>query len=421
MILPLRSTREIWSFDWFDLDVPVQFGSVFILPTCLYVIQKHTRTLVAHEFIRELDQRRVEVFLHRLFQDKGAPDEILVPDFEDWDDAVWQNLSREYQCEINIVEVEATEENIRIEENIESQLSSLVVGSAETLIENHGKSAVAQGLVKATKHMRSREKQRALLVKALELAESFADALIEIADLDLQDGLVDEAAEGFEKAAEAALPFHLEGQVTVFLRAQHGRLLTCWQKGELNQAIQIGEELLFSHPTDHFGVRFLVPLLQLSLQQFDNANEFYTWYQQTYSGDLEDAGFNFGWGLTLYEFDDEGSAIEKYKRGMVANLFIAPLLLDLPEPAPDIWQHNDRGDLNYALEFVDSFGTVWERDAAATRFLRELYVKMLPNLDSIVDVRRKMFELQDNRYEPNHRQIWENLLAEEQRLLARLA
>ena len=109
MILPLRSTKEVWAFDWFDLDVPIQFGSMFILPTCLYVVHRHTRMLLGHEFVRELDQRRVELFLHRAFQEKGAPDELLVPDVDEWDESVWQSFSKEYQCQINLVDVESGE------------------------------------------------------------------------------------------------------------------------------------------------------------------------------------------------------------------------------------------------------------------------------------------------------------------------
>ena len=103
---------------------------------------------------------------------------------------------------------------------------------------------------------------------------------------------------------------------------------------------------------------------------------------------------------------------------MLQNLYIAPLLLDLPEPSPDLWQYNERGDFSYAIEFVDSFGLIWERDAAATRFLRELYIGMQPQLDELIEIRRQMAELQDNRYEPNHRQIWDELVAEEQRQVA---
>src|SRR5215468_11854583 len=165
MILPLRSTREVWTFNWFDLDVPIQFGSMFILPTCLYVVQRDTRMLLGHEFVRELDQRRVELFLHRAFQEKGAPDELLVPDLDEWDEAVWQSISREYQCQINLVDVEPTEEESREEESIESQLSNLIAGSAENLLATHGEAFIAQGLVKAVHHTRSREKRRALLAR----------------------------------------------------------------------------------------------------------------------------------------------------------------------------------------------------------------------------------------------------------------
>ena len=419
MILPLRSTREVWAFDWFDLDMPIQFGSMFILPTCLYLVHRHTRMLLGHEFVRELDQRRVELFLHRAFQEKGAPDELLVPDVDEWDEAVWRNFSKEYQCRINLVDVESTELAPAEDDVLESQLSNLIAAPAESLLATHGAAFVAQGLVKAVKHTRSRDKQRALLAKALELSENLPEALVELADLDFQEGNLDEAAEGFAKAAEVSAPSQVQGEPGAFLRAQHGRLVVAWQKGNLSEAVAIGEELLFTDPADHSGVRFLVPLLQLALNQFETANEYFTWYRQSYPGDLEDPGFMFGWGLTLFEFDEEASAIERYKRGMLQNLYLAPLLLDLPEPSPELWQHHQRGDYTYAIEFVDSFGVIWERDASATRFLRELYVSLLPQLDSLIDVRRQMAEIQDNRYEPDHRKIWDKLVAEEQQQIAR--
>jgi tetratricopeptide (TPR) repeat protein len=344
---------------------------------------------------------------------------MLVPDLDEWDEIVWQGLSREYQCQINLIDIEPNEEETREGESIESQLSSLIAGSAESVLASHGEGFVAHGLVKAVRHTRSREKRRALLSKALELSESLPEALVELADLDLQEGNVDDASAGFSKAAAAALPFHVEGQPSCYLKAQHGRLLADWQKGDLNGAVAIGEELLFADPRDYSGVRFIVPLLQLSLSQFEAANEFFTWYRQSYADDLEDPGFLFGWAFTLFEFDEEPSATETYKRAMLQNLYIAPLLLDLPEPSPDLWQNNERASFNYATEFVDSFGLIWERDAAATRFLRELYMNSQPLLDDLIEVRRQMAELQDNRYEPNHRQIWDRLVEQEQRQMAR--
>ena len=102
---------------------------------------------------------------------------------------------------------------------------------------------------------------------------------------------------------------------------------------------------------------------------------------------------------------------------MIQNLYIAPLLLDVPEPAPDIWQHNDRGDLQYAVDFLNSFGLLWERDAAAVRFLREMYTEATPFLDKLIALRQYMEDFQDHRYEPRHREIWHSLVEREQELI----
>src|SRR6202008_2247211 len=417
MILPLRSTREVWMFDWFDLDVPIQFGSMFILPTCLYIVHRDSRLLLGHEFVRELDQRRVELFLHRIFQERGSPDELLVPDLDEWDEIVWQGLSREYQCQINLIDVEPTEEGSREAESIESQLSNLIAGSAENLLATHGETFVAQGLVKAVHHTRSREKRRALLAKALELSENLPEALVELADLELQDGNVDSAGEKFANAAANSVGFHVPGESSCYIRALHGQVLTAWQRGDLAQAIQMGEHLLNSNPIDHPGIRFLIPLLQLLAGQIDESQEYFSWYQKNYPNDIEDPGFQFVWALSLVDRDEEKAAAEKYRRGMIQNLYLAPLLLDIPEPAPDIWQHNDRGDIQYAADFLNSFGLIWERDAAAVRFLREVYTDSNALLEQLIVLRRKMAEFQDHRYEPKHREIWQQLIEQEQALI----
>ena len=417
MIQPLRATRETWRVDWFDVDLPIPFGSMFILPTCIYVIHRHTGMLVGHEFIRELDQRRAEVLIHRLFQERGIPDEIQIPDLDEWDESVWQGLSREYHCEVQLVDNDRGETDPPQQEAVRQRLDSLIAGSAQTLLASLGPKVIAQGLVQALKHVRSIDKKRALLSKALELAEDLPEAQVELADLELQDGDIDAAAERFAKAAADSAAFHQPGESSCYIRALHGQLLTAWQRGDLLQAIQMGEHLLQRNPIDHPGVRFLIPLLQLLAGQIDEAQEFFTWYQQTYPNDLEDPGFQFGWALSLVDRDEEKAAAEKYRRGMIQNLYLAPLLLDVPEPAPDIWQHNDRGDIQYAVDFLNSFGTIWERDAAAVRFLREVYTEATPFLEQLLALRRKMAEFQDHRYEPKHRENWQQLIEQEQALV----
>jgi tetratricopeptide (TPR) repeat protein len=417
MIQPLRATKEIWSFNWFDLNVPIQFGSLVMLPTCLYVVHRYSAMLIGHEFVRETDQRRAELLLHRLFQEKGVPDELQIPDFEEWDESIWQSLSREYHCEINLVDTEQ-EESLEAEEEdpIEVQISGLITSSAQNLLLTQGPGFLAQGLVRAVKHVRSAEKKRALLMKALELVEDLPEALVELADLELQEGNIDSAAEKFSTAADVAAPFHQPGQSSCYVRAQHGSILTAWQKGDLPQAIAIGEKTIFENPTDHSGIRFLLPLLQLSTGQLESARDFFDWYAQRFVDDLEDPGFYFGWGLALFDSDEEKRSAFRYRRGMVQNLYLAPLLLDLPEPSPEIWQHNERGDLQYAADFVNSFGVLWERDAAAARFLREVYLEEVPHLEQLISLRQKMADFQDQRYEPKHRELWQSFLDQEKAL-----
>jgi tetratricopeptide (TPR) repeat protein len=417
MIQPLRATRETWRVDWFDLHVPIQFGAMFIMPTCIYVIHRLTGLLVGHEFVRELDQRRAEMLIHHLFQERGIPDEIQIPDIEEWDEAVWQGLSREYHCEVQLIEDDREDAETSEYESIRQRLDAMVSGPAQTLLASMGPKYIAQGLVQGLKHVRSIDKKRALIGKALELAEDLPEALVELADLDLQDGNLDAAAENFAKAAAGSAGFHIAGEPGCYIRARHGQLFAAWQRGDLTQAIQVGEELLAANQIDHSGVRFLLPLLELLAGQVDEAQEFFGRYQQLYPNDLEDPGFHFGWALSLVDQDREKEASDKYRTGMIQNLYIAPLLLDVPEPAPDIWQHNDRGDLQYAVDFLNSFGLLWERDAAAVRFLREMYTEATPFLDKLIALRQKMADFQDHRYEPRHREIWHSLVEREQELI----
>ena len=417
MIQPLRATRETWRVDWFDLDMPIQFGPMFILPTCIYVVHRYTGMLVGHEFVRELDQRRAEVLVHHLFQEKGIPDEIQIPDLEEWDESIWQGLSREYHCEVQLVDSDRGESEASEQEAIRQRLDAMISGPAQALFASLGPKSVAEGLIQAVKHVRSIDKKKALIGKALELADDLPEAQVELADLELQDGNLESAAELFAKAAANSSAFHVTGELSCYVRAQHGQLLTAWQRGDLGRAIRIGERLIAGNPTDHSGVRFLLPLLQLLVGQLDEAHDFFTRYQQNYHNDIEDPGFHFGWALTLVDRDEEREAAEKYRRAMIQNLYLAPLLLDVPEPAPDIWQHNDRGDLQYAIDFLNSFGVLWERDAATVRFLREVYTDAIPFLDQLIALRRKMAEFQDHRYEPRHREIWQELVAQEQNLV----
>jgi len=234
----------------------------------------------------------------------------------------------------------------------------------------------------------------------------------------LQEGNLDSAGSFFLKVNAGLGDSPRPGPGSLRIRAQHGQLLVAWQKGELGEAIRIGEEMLRFAPTDYSGIRFLIPLLQLAADQTDAAKEYFAWYGTTYPNDLEDGGFLFAWGLSAFISDDEHLAQIKYRRGMIQNLYLAPLILDQPEPSPEIWQHNERGDLQYASDFTNWFSVLWERDAAAFRFLREIYEEAEPQLTELIQLRAEMAEFQDHRYEPKHRELWDQYLERERALVA---
>ena len=120
--------------------------------------------------------------------------------------------------------------------------------------------------------------------------------------------------------------------------------------------------------------------------------------------------------LGIEVLEGEG-AIAKYREGMLRNLYIAPQLLDLPEPRTDIWHPNDRSEPGYADEFIDSYAALWDRDAGALRILREAHEAAAPDIGRLIDLRARMAELQDQRYDPDHDARWRLLVQEEKALL----
>src|SRR5258708_11989715 len=109
-------------------------------------------------------------------------------------------------------------------------------GSGARLLGLLGTKIIAQGLVQALKHVRSIDKKRALLAKALELVEDLPEALVELAELELQDGDIDAAAERFTKAAADSAAFHQPGESGCYIRDLYGQLLPAWQRSQFLQA-----------------------------------------------------------------------------------------------------------------------------------------------------------------------------------------
>jgi hypothetical protein len=83
--------------------------------------------------------------------------------------------------------------------------------------------------------------------------------------------------------------------------------------------------------------------------------------------------------------------------------------LDLPSPPSDIWYPNDRAEPGYAQDFIQSYGILWERDPAAVRFMREMHSELIPKLENLIALRKKMIEWQDQRYDRNFKVRWKEM------------
>ena len=101
---------------------------------------------------------------------------------------------------------------------------------------------------------------------------------------------------------------------------------------------------------------------------------------------------------------------------MLKNLYIAPMLLDLPSPPADIWHPNDRSEIGYAQDFMQSYAILWDRDPAALRFLRELHAELTPEIEKILSLRRTMAEWQDQRYDKDFKAKWKAMTEQDESL-----
>ena len=104
---------------------------------------------------------------------------------------------------------------------------------------------------------------------------------------------------------------------------------------------------------------------------------------------------------------------------IVGNIYIAPMLLESAEPTRGLWHPNERAEPNYAAEFIDSYALLWDREAGALRILRECWEELQPHITKIVELRERMADFQDQRFEPEYKKLWQQLVADDERLAAR--
>ena len=415
MIQPLKSEPSVWSLCWVDVPEPLAIEDDFFLPVILLLVGPSFEPLAAPEVFPELDQIRAEDWVARQFDELGAPDVLQVWKAPEWVPEDWKYFGRDWKTKVKMVNPPPHETKMQSEMAVQGYRSSARGPSLP-------KSAVAAGLVRNLSRLRSPQRRRATLEKAVEIDPSCSAAWVELAETEFHAGHYERSLELAARVADIdgsllrkrGVEWWTDRATRPLLRAIFGQMLCQWHLGRAGDAADLGEDLLETDPADHLGARFYVPLFLLLAGEHEEASLFFRHYESRYPGDMPNAWFSFAWGLALcLEGDDQG-ARRKYREGMLANIYIAPRLLGERPPPEDIYHPGERDEPQSAAEFDGSFGGLWDREASALRILREAYDELRPVLAELVARRAALAELMDQRYDPQYREKWMRMLDEEE-------
>lgn len=420
MIQPLKSSRTSWVVYWLDLDEPVPAGPTYFLPTLVVVCDASGTPVGSPAVLEELDQVRVENMLVRLFETVGAPDRVTLCESPDWDQDAWAAFSQEHRVEIRFSRAGPSEPG----EVGALARSVLVRYVSDGDGQREAPSRVAAGLVESAFRVSSPTKKQALLKAALSRDPDCAEARIELADADFANGNWKACADAYQEIIQresrrfsGQSPSWWEDRNTrPYLRARYGHAMTLWHRGKYAEAASGLEGLLEINPADNQGVRFLIPMLHLLADDLPEARAAFEHCERRYPDDYPEPSFLFGRALTHTLDGDESSARCTYREAILRNIYIAPLLLEETAPPRNLWLPNDRAEPSYAQEFIDSYAVLWDRESGALRILREAWNAMAGPVAAIVAHRQFMLDFQDQRYEPNFKALWQELLDRDERL-----
>lgn len=409
MIQPLKSPKTNWFLYWVDLEEPLPSGKDWFLPTIVIVCDQSGTPVASPEILEELDQTRVENYLYKTFDQLGTPDRLSIAASEDWDSEGWQSFSADCKLDIRFQNFDK-----RTPDDLRALTKTLVMRVGREPQGPMQAQEMARGLVRTALRVRSRTKKDALLRLAVAQDSDCPEARIELADLDFQAGNFKASLLAYEDISDKEssrwhsrkAAWWLDRDTRPYLRSIYGRAMTQWHLGRFAPAAKTLESLLLLNPKDNQGSRFLIPMLHLLAESPERAAAFYARYSELFPRDFSEPSFLFGWALT-YSFEGrEAEARAKYSEGILKNIYLAPMLLELDEPPRSVWLPNDRAEPNYAAEFVESYAVLWDKEPGALRLLREVFDEMMPRIEKIVQHREQMADFQDQRYEPDYKEAW---------------
>jgi len=419
MIQALKTPRNTWHLHWLDLEEPVPGGADWYLPTLVVICDRTGAPVAPPELMEELDQARIENLLYRILDKTPPPDQLLVPQNDDWVEEDWRSFSAESKINIRF-----TPAGKAVSEDLKAVTSLVVLRNGRPEQATPPPHEVAAGLVRTALRLRSTIKKLSLLKLALEKNPDCSAARIELADIEFSAGNWKSCGDAYDEVVrrdaglrnEPGTAWWRDHATRPYLRAVYGRAMTNWHLGRLTEACTDLEDLLACNPADNQGVRFFIPMLHLLAETPDKAAKFFQRYEKDYASDFKEPSFLFGWALSCALESREMEAREKYIEAILRNIYVAPMLLETVEPPKNLWFPHDRAEPAYAVDFIQSYAVLWDREPGALRLLREVWQEIQPRIEKIIRQREVMLDLQDQRYDPDFKTKWQNLAAEEEKL-----
>jgi tetratricopeptide (TPR) repeat protein len=369
--------------------------------------------------MEELDQGRIENMLYRIFEKTPPPDQLLVPHDEEWDEESWKALSSESKIEIRFQPAERS-----APDELKAMTQAFVMHIGRSDKTGPSPAEIAHGLVRTALRLLSMRKRLQLLQAALARDPECFPARIELADAEFGQGNWKSCGEAYDEIIrrgeylrnDPSTVWWKDAETRPYLRAVYGKAMTEWHLSRFAESADHLEYLLKCNPADNQGVRFLIPMLHLLAEKPPKAARYFKTYEKTYPNDFKEPSFLFGWALSCSLDGHERSARNKYIEGILRNIYIAPMLLEVDEPPRSIWLPTDRAEPNYASDFVQSYALLWDREPGALRILREVWQEIQPRVRDLVRLREKMQDFQDQHYDPDFKTKWQALVAEEEKL-----
>jgi tetratricopeptide (TPR) repeat protein len=170
-----------------------------------------------------------------------------------------------------------------------------------------------------------------------------------------------------------AFQWWLELETRPYMRARQGLGWIAWRTGRYREALEQYEALLKLNKNDNQGVRYLIgPLYQLA-GDLEGAQRAYERYAKGYPDDMGDPHHSFCWGLVLYESGQAARAVQRWRRALFENIYIAPLLVGKSVPEAKIWHWTNLSQPDYAEEYLPLYRALWDRAGNALACLGRLW------------------------------------------------